>query len=47
MITTVEVFLVSHDGKPEVVKPAIHVSAKNSQFSWICASGGPMLTAGP
>ena len=22
--------------KPEVVKPAVHVSAKNSQFSWIC-----------
>jgi hypothetical protein len=25
--------------KPEVVKVAISVSAKNSQFSWICGSG--------
>jgi hypothetical protein len=33
-------------GKAEVVKPAIHVSAKNGQFLWICGSGRPTLTAG-
>jgi hypothetical protein len=34
-------------GKPEVVKRAVHVRTKSNHFSWICGSGGRMLTAGP